>query len=71
MFTLEALLEFRWEVALGGLALTQEELDLLSEAKRPLVRLRGRWVLADPVLPSGSGAGSRGGCGRATRSPPP
>ena len=37
-------------MALGGEALTPAELELLSEAKRPLVRLRGRWVLADRAL---------------------
>ncbi|MBI2709088.1 MAG: DEAD/DEAH box helicase [Actinobacteria bacterium] len=49
-FTLDRLLEFRWEAAIGGHALTAEEMDELAEAKRPLVRLRGRWVLADPTL---------------------
>jgi SNF2-related domain/SNF2 Helicase protein/Helicase conserved C-terminal domain len=49
-FTLDRLLEFRWEVAIGGHALTAAELEELAEAKRPLIRLRGRWVLADPSL---------------------
>ena len=49
-FTLDALLEFRWEVAIGDEILTADELAILAEAKRPLVRLRGRWVLADPEL---------------------
>jgi SNF2 family DNA or RNA helicase len=48
--TLPALLEFRWQVALGGEALTEQEITELAEAKRPLVRLRGRWVVADPAL---------------------
>jgi len=39
---------FRWSFALGGRDLSREELDLLAEAKRPLVRLRDRWVLVDP-----------------------
>lgn len=38
-FRLDDLLDFRWEVALGGEALTAKE---LAEAKRPLVRVRGR-----------------------------
>ncbi len=50
MFGLDGLLEFRWEVALGGEALTAEEVDALAEAKRPLVRLRGQWVTVDPTL---------------------
>ena len=47
---LEDLLEVHWELASGGDALTKAELDALAEAKRPLVRLRGKWVSADPEL---------------------
>jgi superfamily II DNA or RNA helicase len=46
----ETLAEFRWEAALGGMQLTEAELRQLATAKRPLVRLRGKWVLADPQL---------------------
>ena len=49
-FTLDQMLEFRWELTLGGEMVTAEELAILAEAKRPLVRLRGRWVRADPAL---------------------
>ena len=35
---------------LGGEALTAEEVAALAEAKRPLVRLRGRWVRVDREL---------------------
>ncbi|TLQ39476.1 DEAD/DEAH box helicase [Streptomyces marianii] len=49
-FSVTALLDFRWQVALDGTALSEEEMDTLAEAARPLVRVRGRWVLADPVL---------------------
>ncbi|MFJ3307617.1 DEAD/DEAH box helicase [Streptomyces sp. NPDC086549] len=44
----DALLTFSWRFALDGRELTREELDRLAEAKRPLVRLRDRWVLVDP-----------------------
>ncbi|MFJ8013449.1 DEAD/DEAH box helicase [Streptomyces sp. NPDC096339] len=45
-----ALLSFTWRHALGGLGdLTPDELDRLAESKRPLVRLRDRWVLVDPA----------------------
>ncbi|MBL8778632.1 MAG: DEAD/DEAH box helicase [Acidimicrobiales bacterium] len=47
-FSLEDLLELRWTAAIGGEALTAAELAALAEAKRPVVRLRGRWVRADP-----------------------
>ncbi|MEU2358832.1 DEAD/DEAH box helicase [Streptomyces misionensis] len=49
-FSVTALLDFRWQVALDGVPLSEEEMDTLAEAARPLVRVRGRWVLADPVL---------------------
>ncbi|GAA2248342.1 DEAD/DEAH box helicase [Streptomyces amakusaensis] len=44
----DALLAFDWRFALGDRQLTREELDLLAEANRPLVRLRDQWVLIDP-----------------------
>ena len=49
-FTLDALLEFRWQLTLAGEVLTDDEVTAVAEAKRPLVRLRGRWVTADPAL---------------------
>ncbi|MFI7400578.1 DEAD/DEAH box helicase [Streptomyces sp. NPDC049541] len=44
----DALLAFNWRFALGDEQLTREELDRLAEANRPVVRLRGQWVLVDP-----------------------
>ncbi|WP_037312219.1 DEAD/DEAH box helicase [Amycolatopsis orientalis] len=44
------LLEFDWQLALGGAALTAAEMDALAEAHRPVVRLRDQWVLVDPAL---------------------
>jgi superfamily II DNA or RNA helicase len=49
-FGLEALLDFRWQLTLGGAQLDAEEITALAEAKRPLIRLRGRWVILDPAL---------------------
>ena len=49
-FSLESLLEFRWQVTVGDMILDPEEIAQLAEAKRPLVRLRGRWVVVDPEL---------------------
>jgi superfamily II DNA or RNA helicase len=43
-------LAFDWQLALGGDVLTEAELDALAEARRPVVRLRDRWVLVDPAL---------------------
>ncbi|WP_411710952.1 DEAD/DEAH box helicase [Micromonospora craniellae] len=45
---LDALVDYRWEVALGDQPLTEEELARLAEVKTPLVRLRGQWVELDP-----------------------
>ncbi|WP_372412193.1 DEAD/DEAH box helicase [Streptomyces luteireticuli] len=44
------LLEFRWQLALGGESLTEEEMDRLVEAHRPVVRLRDQWVVVDQAL---------------------
>jgi SNF2-related domain/SNF2 Helicase protein/Helicase conserved C-terminal domain len=49
-FGLDALLDFRWQLTLDGEVLDEDEIAALAEAKRPLVRLRGRWVTLDPVL---------------------
>ncbi|MFJ3303794.1 SNF2-related protein [Streptomyces sp. NPDC086549] len=49
-FESEELLQFRWQLALGGDPLTDAEMDALAEAHRPVVRLRDRWVLVDPAL---------------------
>jgi hypothetical protein len=47
---LQALLSFRWQLTLDGELLDSDEITELAEAKRPLIRLRGRWVTLDPVL---------------------
>ncbi|MFF4838048.1 DEAD/DEAH box helicase [Streptomyces sp. NPDC001315] len=49
-FESEDLLQFRWQLALGGDPLTEPEMDTLAEAHRPVVRLRDQWVLVDPAL---------------------
>ncbi|MFF1745622.1 DEAD/DEAH box helicase [Streptomyces mirabilis] len=46
----DALLDFRWQISLGDEPLTEAEMDALAEARRPLVRLRDQWVVADPKL---------------------
>ncbi len=38
------LITFDWQVALGGAAISHEELQALARLKAPLVRLRGQWV---------------------------
>ncbi|WP_156758263.1 DEAD/DEAH box helicase [Actinokineospora pegani] len=43
----EELVDYRWDVSLGDMKLTEEELRQLAEAKVPLVRVRGRWAHVD------------------------
>ena len=49
-FDTGSLLDFRWQLALGGETLTEAEMDQIAEATRPLVRLRDQWVLVDEAL---------------------
>jgi hypothetical protein len=46
--SLDELVAFRWEAALGDETLSAEELAALAALKAPLVRWRGRWVAVDP-----------------------
>jgi superfamily II DNA or RNA helicase len=48
--TMDTLVEVRLEATIDGRVMTTAELDALAEAKRPMVRLRGKFVLADPAL---------------------
>ncbi|PYC87936.1 ATP-dependent helicase [Streptomyces tateyamensis] len=43
----DALLAFRWQLALDGEPLTEQELAELAAAKRGLVRIRGQWIEVD------------------------
>ncbi|MFD6419697.1 DEAD/DEAH box helicase [Streptomyces sp. NPDC060194] len=49
-FDAEQLMRFGWQLALGGDDLTEQEMDALAEAHRPVVRLRDQWVVVDPAL---------------------
>ncbi|WP_279582202.1 DEAD/DEAH box helicase [Fodinicola feengrottensis] len=44
------LLRFSWQPTLGGETLTEAEIAALADAKRSLIRLRGRWVKVDRAL---------------------
>ncbi len=46
---LDSIGEVRWDATVDGAGLTESELLQLAQAKRPVVRLRGRWVRADPA----------------------
>jgi SNF2 family DNA or RNA helicase len=45
--SLDQIVQFDWEVALGGEKLSFEELQRLAKFKAPLVKVRGQWVLLD------------------------
>ncbi|MGC1401539.1 MAG: DEAD/DEAH box helicase [Thermodesulfobacteriota bacterium] len=47
-FFLDQILEFNWELALGGEKLFFEELQTLARLKAPLVKYRGQWVQMGP-----------------------
>ena len=42
--SLETIVQFDWQVALGDQKLTLRELEALARMKAPLVRVRGQWV---------------------------
>ncbi len=42
--TLDKIVSFDWEIALGDRALTIKELQALAKLKAPLVKVRGQWV---------------------------
>jgi superfamily II DNA or RNA helicase len=44
----DGVLDFSWQVALGGEPLSEQEMDVLAESHRPIVRLRDRWALVSP-----------------------
>jgi SNF2 family DNA or RNA helicase len=49
-FSLNELVAFRWRPTLDGQELTEQEVAALAEAKRPMIRMRGRWVRVDHEL---------------------
>jgi SNF2 family DNA or RNA helicase len=50
IFTLDALLDFHWELAVGPDRLTCAEVEELAQSQRRLVCLRDRWLSVDPEL---------------------
>ncbi|MBA3440241.1 MAG: DEAD/DEAH box helicase, partial [Pyrinomonadaceae bacterium] len=42
--SLDEIIKFEWEVALGDEKLSLQELEMLARIKAPLVRVRGQWV---------------------------
>ena len=48
ILSLRSLVQFDWELALGGEPLSREEFERLVALKQPLVQVRGQWVLLQP-----------------------
>ncbi|MCU0722336.1 MAG: DEAD/DEAH box helicase [Planctomycetes bacterium] len=46
--SLDRVVKFDWRVALGGEAVSREDLEALARMKEPLVKFRGRWVEVSP-----------------------
>ena len=46
--TLDNLVQYEWELALGETTLTRAEFEALVALKAPLVQMRGQWVQLDP-----------------------
>jgi SNF2 family DNA or RNA helicase len=46
--SLESLVAYEWEIALGDQVLSQEEFEKLARLKVPLVKIRGQWVELKP-----------------------
>ena len=44
MLTLNTIVEFDWQIAIGNQNITVQELQRLADAKAPLVNVRGTWV---------------------------
>ncbi|MBW4720700.1 DEAD/DEAH box helicase [Saccharothrix sp. SC076] len=63
---LKALVDYRWELALGDERLTEAELSSLAKAKAPLVRVRGQWVHVDRARLAEGLAFLRRGAGQMT-----
>ena len=49
-FDLATLCTLTWRASLDGEVVSDEELAALAESRRPLVQLRGQWVVVDPTV---------------------
>ncbi|MCX6692915.1 MAG: DEAD/DEAH box helicase, partial [Methanoregula sp.] len=48
-FSLDTILSFNWKIAIGDEEISPEEFEQLAERKIPLMKVRGRWIIFDPV----------------------
>ncbi len=49
-FDLATVCELTWRATLDGEPVSESELSALAASRRPLVRLRGEWVVVDPTV---------------------
>ncbi len=47
LLTLDTLLEYQWQLAVGGEPISHEEFEALAALKQPPIMLRGQWVALD------------------------
>ena len=45
----DSVFAFRWQLALHGEPLSEDEMDQLADAASPLLKLRGSWTVVDPA----------------------
>ena len=50
LFGVDTLVNFDWQLALGGESISREEFEALVKLKEPLVEVRGHWVELRPEL---------------------
>ncbi len=53
-FSLDALVNVKWELVLGDERLTESDVEKILSGGQPLVRLRSRWIYADRARLSGA-----------------
>ncbi|MEU6406047.1 SNF2-related protein [Streptomyces sp. NPDC046985] len=46
-FSLDDVLDGRWQMSLGDTDLSDQEMDDIAQAPRPLAKVRGQWVMVD------------------------
>ncbi|MBW6470044.1 MAG: DEAD/DEAH box helicase [Methanosarcinaceae archaeon] len=44
IFNFNSIIDYDWQIALGGESISEEEFEYLANLKMPLVRIRGQWM---------------------------
>ncbi|MDO9495283.1 MAG: SNF2 helicase-associated domain-containing protein, partial [Nocardioides sp.] len=50
LLSTDAMFAFKWQLALHGEPLTDDEMDQLANAAAPVLKLRGNWTVVDPAM---------------------